>query len=98
MGKRKLWTGVISGAVIGGLISLSDRETRNYTKRKLTDVQTKTSYFLKNPSEAVQNARIKFLDFNDKFVSNAENAVNALEQVEKTLDKVVSKNDEKKLN
>jgi gas vesicle protein len=92
MGKRKLIVSVVTGAAVGGLVALFDKETRTYTKSKLGTVKSSSSYFFKNPSEAVHNVRTAFDTFNKSFASGAENAINALEQVENSLDKINNKN------
>jgi uncharacterized membrane-anchored protein YhcB (DUF1043 family) len=89
MGKRALCTGIIVGAVVGGLVSLTNKEARDYAKVKLSLMKAEGKYCLNNPSQAVRNLRQSFEQFNDNFSSGADSAVNALEQVENTLDKVV---------
>lgn len=91
MGKRKLITGVILGAVIGGLVALTNREARVYTKGKLTCATERTKYYMKNPSEAVRNIRETVDQVNDKLVYHSANTVQTLAQVEETLDKMVKK-------
>lgn len=91
MGKRKLCTGIILGAIVGGLTALTDIEARSYAKGKLSFYTSQTKDCLKNPSEAVRKVRISFDQFNEKFVSGAESTSNALAQVENTLAKVVKK-------
>lgn len=93
MGKRKLVLSVMTGAVVGGLAALFDKETRTYTKNKLRSAKNSSSYFLQNPSEAVHNVRVAFDTFNKNFASGAENTINALEQVENSLDKLTNKNE-----
>ncbi|WP_164217394.1 YtxH domain-containing protein [Virgibacillus sp. YIM 98842] len=93
MGKRKLIVSVVTGAALGGLVALFDKETRTYTKSKLGTVKRSSSYLLKNPSEAVHNVRVAFDTFNKNFANGAENAINALEQVENSLDKITNKNE-----
>lgn len=92
MGKRKLFLGALTGAIVGGLITLFDRETRNYTKGKLSIMKSSTSYIIKNPSEAVHQFQTTFDQFNDKFTSGAESTLNALDQVQTTLAKMGNKN------
>lgn len=98
MGKQKLCLGVIAGAIAGGLVALYDRETRFYTKGKLQHVKTTTNYYLKHPSEAIRNAKDTCNQFNESFAHNADNAINALEQVEDTIGKISKKEEPKKLN
>lgn len=93
MGRRKLCTGMIIGAIVGGLVTLTNQEARDYTRNKLCATTSQIKHCLKNPAESVRNARICVTEFNKNFASGAENAVNALEQVEQTLEKVVRKND-----
>lgn len=89
MGKRTLCTGIFIGAVVGGLVALTNEEARDYAKVKLSLMRAETRYCLSNPSQSIHNFRQSFEQFNQKFISSADSAVNALEQVETTLDKVL---------
>ncbi|MFD1039958.1 YtxH domain-containing protein [Virgibacillus byunsanensis] len=91
MGKRNLLLGVFLGAIIGGLTALFNRETRYYTKNKMSLARNRTNYYVKHPSETIHSVRVAFDRFNESFTSGAENAINALEQVENTLDKISKK-------
>lgn len=97
MGKRKLILGVTAGAVIGGVVALFDRETRDFAKDKLATAKSGSSYVINNPSEAIHNLRNTFDQLNQTLSSGAANAINALEQVETTLDKVTNKNEVKEI-
>jgi len=91
MGKNKLFIGMAVGAVVGGLVTLFDKPTRAYTKRKVQDASNKTKAAIQNPSEMIQNVQTSFNRFNDTFQNGANNAINALEQVESTVDKFSKK-------
>lgn len=91
MGKRVLCMGVLLGAIVGGLATLLNGEARAYTKGKVASCKVKTGDFIKHPSEAVRNTRVAFDQLNARFTDNAANVINALEQVENTLDKVSKK-------
>lgn len=93
MGKRKLLSGVIIGAIVGGVTALFNKEARDYAKGKIVSAKEQTTYFIKHPSNAVRNARVTLDQLNETFTSGAENTINALEQVEQTLEKVVKKKD-----
>lgn len=91
MGKNKLCIGVVVGALIGGLVTLTDQSTRAYTKRKMQDVTSKTKEAIQHPSDVIQTAKTRFNQYNDTIQNGADNAINALEQVESTLDRLSKK-------
>ena len=97
MGKRILCTGIIIGAVIGGLTALIDRDARGYVKEKSSVLRLKTSYYVRNPSVAVHNMRSSVDQLNKSLTSGAEGTINALEQLEKTLEKISTKDSQVKL-
>jgi len=97
MGRQKLIIGVVAGAVIGGVVSLFDKDTRVFVKTKCNQAKDGSSYYIKHPSEAVHNARNMLDTFNQTFSSGSANAINALEQVEETLDKFTNKNETKEI-
>ncbi|CDO04431.1 penicillin-binding protein [Oceanobacillus picturae] len=92
MGNRKLIVGVLIGAIVGGAVTLFDRETRNYSRMKLSNMKYSSQSVLKNPSEAVRNIRKTFDTFNQNFTSGVESTITALEQVETTLEKYTNRN------
>lgn len=98
MGKRKLCLGLLVGTIAGGLLSLLDRDARRYAKGKMADVKSCSSYYMKRPSEAVKGAKNTFNRFNAQFTSGADNAINALEQAENTLEQFTTKKDGEELN
>lgn len=91
MGKRKLLIGMLAGAVAGGLATLVDSETRNYTKEKLLTAKDKTGVVVSNPSQAVQEARFAINRMNDSVSGTMTKAINTLDQVEGSLDRVTNK-------
>ncbi|WP_106494600.1 hypothetical protein [Lentibacillus sp. Marseille-P4043] len=97
MGKQKLCLGVLLGAMAGGLAAMYDQETRYYTKNKLSAVKSSANYAVKHPSEAIRNVKDACNQFNASLNHNADNAINALEQVEDTMNKVTKKEEPKKL-
>ncbi|WP_087975162.1 YtxH domain-containing protein [Oceanobacillus rekensis] len=91
MGKRKLLVSITIGAAVGGVTALFDRQTRDYARERLRAARNTSSYFMNNPSEAIHNLKNTFNQLNQTFASGTTNAINALEQVETTLDKVTNK-------
>lgn len=91
MGKRKLFTGIFVGAFLGGVAAMFDKETRDYTKEKVSEVKATTSYYVKNPSEAVSNMKSFVSELNNTVQEESTNAINLLDQVESTFSKVMKK-------
>jgi len=88
MGGKNFWTGVISGAVLGGLISLSNKDARNYAKNLANNTAERVVYFTKNPAELVGNLKQTVQLIDEKVSENRESAFNAIEQVDKTINKI----------
>lgn len=93
MGKRKLTTHVVIGAIVGGLIALTNKEVRLYTKSKGNCIKEKTGNFIQNPSETINQTRMKFEKVSERFSSEAANTINALEQIEQTVAKFITKDE-----
>lgn len=56
---NKFWTGIIVGAVAGGLVSLMDRETRQAVNEKYGKVTKNISYAITHPKEIASNIKEK---------------------------------------
>lgn len=91
MGKKTLLTGIVVGASLGGLVSLLNEDARNYAKETITQSRNSLSHYAKNPAETVNAVRQKVQSINSTIENNADGAINALEQVENTLNKVMKK-------
>lgn len=89
MGKRKLCASIVVGAIVGGLVALTDRSVRNYAKNKVNTTTFHMKYCLKNPAESVHKLRTDVTDCHKVMTSGLESTINALEQIEQTLEKVV---------
>lgn len=85
MGKRTLWTGIILGATIGGLISLFNENARNYAKDSVTASLENTTFYSKNPEIAFKEIKRKITYVNNLVTESTDNALNAIEQVENTV-------------
>lgn len=93
MGKRKLCTGIVIGSIVGGLVTLTDPIVRKYTKRKLHTTASQLKFKLKYPTESVRNMRMCTIKFNKDVVNGLHDTINSLEQIEKTLEKVIPQKD-----
>jgi gas vesicle protein len=69
---NKFWTGVIAGAVAGGLISLMDRETRKAVGVKYGKVAKNISYVITHPKEVATNIKEKAMDLKETATQMSE--------------------------
>lgn len=86
-GKRTFWSSIIAGAVAGGLLSLLNRNAREYSKNLMQQTGQTVSYFAKNPKETVQLAKGAVETVSSFVDRNSTSTLNAIEQVEKTVDR-----------
>lgn len=93
MGKRRLLRGIISGAIVGGLISLFNDDARRYAKDKMCATRDMTSYIVKNPTQSIQAMKRSIETMSSRVSVESKNAINALEQIEETLGKVTKRID-----
>jgi len=91
MGKRTFWSGIIVGAIVGGAVSLFNRDARSYVKELSEQTADQVSYYAQNPTEAVDGVKNTVLFVTDTIERNSSGAMNTLDQVENTLNKVIKK-------
>lgn len=91
MGKRRLLTSIISGAVIGGVISLFNSDTRRYAKVKLCSTRDAVSQIINNPTDSIKSVKQTIECINNRVSTESNNALNALDQIEDTLEKVTKR-------
>lgn len=87
MGKKTFWTGIITGAVIGGLVTLFDKDARIYVKKTCSQTKATTQYYFNHPSETVRKVRSGVQTLQTNLVKGAETAMNTLDKLEQSLDK-----------
>ncbi|MEJ8777461.1 YtxH domain-containing protein [Pseudogracilibacillus sp. ICA-222130] len=87
MGKRKLLTGIIAGAAIGGIVSLCNKETRTYAKDSLEQLKDNVTNCVTNPSDVIDQMKETVQSVSSFVENNVDGAVNALEQVESTVNR-----------
>lgn len=86
-GKTKFWTGIVTGACIGGIVALLNRDARDYGKSLLTQTSDCVSDCLHHPEDVVQKVKHSLTTFNDFIKDNTDQALNALEQIEQTVNR-----------
>lgn len=88
-GKTTFWTGIIAGATLGGLLSLLNDDARHYVKEKTNQTSEQLSYYKGNPTETVHKVKQTVLSLNETVSKNTKSALNALEQVEKSMNRLL---------
>ncbi|WP_208591642.1 hypothetical protein [Gracilibacillus suaedae] len=88
MGKERLIKGILTGAVVGGLITLSDRETRSYVTRKLQVCGNKAAYYAKNPANAIHQLNLNYAKCSEQLATGLTSALNMLHQLQELTEKV----------
>lgn len=86
-GKKTFWTGIIAGACIGGLLSLLNKDARQYSKDIAKQTGETIAHYTKNPDETVQKVKQTVETVNDFVSDNSTSALSALDQVETTIHK-----------
>ncbi|GAB2534579.1 hypothetical protein [Gracilibacillus alcaliphilus] len=74
MSKEKIIKGMIAGAIVGGLLTLTNRETRNYVKQGLQQCGNRVSFYMHHPTEAIHQLNVQY-DYYSKQVSSSLTAV-----------------------
>lgn len=91
MGKKTLLSSIAVGAVVGGLVSLFNKETRDYVVDKGGQTIDQANYYVNHPNEAVENLKSTVINVTSMIEDNKTGALNALDQVENTVGKVFKK-------
>ncbi|WP_085505487.1 hypothetical protein [Thalassobacillus devorans] len=88
MKEHKFWKGVMIGAVIGGAVTLLDKETREYVFNSTKQAGVSAKSYTSNPSEAIRELRLKYNQLTNRVADGAKDILEVLNKVEELLDKV----------
>lgn len=86
MERRKLFSYMVIGAIVGASTALLNKDVRQYTKNTLVKAKDKTTHFIKYPSKSVGNIRTKLKKVNETMSEVTEQTINTLEKIEETLE------------
>lgn len=86
-GKTTFWSSIIAGAVVGGLLSLINAEARQYSKKMLSYTGDAVKFYTTNPDVTVEKLKSSIESINELVSDNSKSAINALDQVENTVNK-----------
>lgn len=88
MEEHKFWKGVVIGAVIGGAVTLLDKDTRNYVWGSTKQAGRSAKSYSSNPSEAIRQLRLQYNQLTNRLADGAKDILEVLNKVEELLDKV----------
>lgn len=83
MGKNLFLRGMFYGAIVGGALSLLDKQTRQAAKGNVKKAYEQVSYVIRHPSEVTENIKV-----------TAEKIRNTIEQVSEDISYITGKVDE----
>jgi gas vesicle protein len=83
---NKFWTGVILGAVAGGLVSLLDRDTRQAVSEKYGKVSKNISYVITHPKEVSTNIKEKTKELKETASQMSEDISYIIQKIEEVRD------------
>src|SRR5699024_12399747 len=89
MGKKTLLSSIAVGAVGGGLVSLFNKETRDYVVDKGSQAKDQANNYINHPNEAVENLKRTVINVTRMIEDNNTGALHALDQVENTVGQVI---------
>lgn len=83
---KKLWLGIVAGAAVGGAIALLDRETREKTFQKASNLKTDAQYLYYNRGEVKEQADGNFSKVKELISNVIENKEFYLEKISELKD------------
>lgn len=84
-------SGILIGAILGGLIAMADPRVRRYTKEKASCLSEKTVDLIKNPTKTTKKIRTSFDQISEQITKGTKWAVDTLETIEGSLDSLSKK-------
>ncbi len=97
MGKRNLITGVVLGAIAGGVVSLVSKDTRNYVTEQISLGKDQIGYIVQNPAQSIRKIQSTLIETAESAANSLDGTLNAVDQVENTINDI-RKEDQKKLD
>jgi gas vesicle protein len=82
MGKQLLLKGLITGVVVGGLLTLLNRDTRQYVNGKCLQSKENIRYYMKHPADFVHQINSTYQKCSSQLTNGLTQAVEILQQLE----------------
>ncbi|WP_163539529.1 YtxH domain-containing protein [Gracilibacillus sp. YIM 98692] len=87
MGKQTLVKGMVVGAIVGGALTLFDRNTRRFVTNQLNQSRQEAVYYIKHPAEAVHQLNEGYGKVSNQFSDRLSQALEFLNQVQEISNK-----------
>ncbi|MBO8177932.1 MAG: YtxH domain-containing protein [Bacillus sp. (in: Bacteria)] len=97
--EKRFVKGVLWGALVGGVLTLLDEDTRKAVWSKTKDGYQGVQQFLKNPNEKIEKVMQVYNDYREQFEiikNDVEQMVNQLKEQTQPLKEVSASNEEQK--
>lgn len=91
MGKKKFYTSVIVGAVVGGLVALFDDDAKRYVKTSLQKTGNSFRSYVKDPIDAIEQMKECAEAVKRTVDENVSGTLSTLETIESSLSKFMKK-------
>ncbi|SFM45933.1 hypothetical protein SAMN04487943_11956 [Gracilibacillus orientalis] len=88
MGKERLIKGILTGAIVGGLITLSNRDTRSYVTSRLEICGNRAAYYAKHPADTIHLLNVNYTKCSEQLALGLTSALNMLHQLQELTEKV----------
>ncbi|WP_058306067.1 hypothetical protein [Gracilibacillus massiliensis] len=88
MGKETLIKGIAAGALVGGLLTLFDRDTRIFVAENLKNCGDKSAYYAKNPADAIHQLNEGYAKCSQQLSSGLTTALDMLNQLQEITKKI----------
>lgn len=82
MGKKTFIKGIVIGAVVGGLVTLYDRDVRSYVKTASCNCLERTKTIVKNPTQALECVQSGLESLEENMEKGLNKVEDTLEQLE----------------
>lgn len=86
MGKGLLYKGMIIGAIVGGAITLLNRNTRKEVITGLKKTKNKTFYYMNHPSVYMGHVRVQCESATNSLLDGMNTTIKIINKVQETLE------------
>ena len=82
MSKDKLLKGMVVGAIVGGLLTLTDKDTRKYVKESMQNCSKQATFYMQHPTEAFHQLNVQYNYYSKQVSSSLTTVLGILNQLQ----------------